>query len=128
MAAAALDEKVTLATPTIPAMVGIAEFMLRKNVDAAWPVPYSANYRNKQDVTEIARKFDYVDGAFLMRRINCELHISVGLFDFHAAHVFAAFNDCPAKVKTLVGVPDMGHYNYNPNGSQAIQKLANTGK
>ena len=124
LAAAALDKNVTLAAPTIPAMVGSAEFMIRKNVEAAWPNPYSSEYRQNKDVTEIAKKFDYVDGAFLMRRINCELHISVGLFDFHAAHVFAAFNDCPAKVKTLIGIPDMGHYNYNPNGLKAIQKLA----
>lgn len=128
LAAAALDKNVTLAAPTIPAMVGSAEFMYRKNVEDAWPRPYSREYYKKQDVKDIAGKFDYIDGAFFMRRINCELHIAVGLFDFHAAHVFAAFNGCPAKVKTITGIPDMGHYNYNPNGMKAIQKLADAGK
>ncbi|MBE6402396.1 MAG: acetylxylan esterase [Lentisphaerae bacterium] len=128
LAAAALDENVTLAVPTIPAMVGSAEFMLRKNVESAWPNSYSKEFYQKQDVTAIARKYDYIDGAFFMRRITCQIHVAVGLFDTHAAHVFAAFNSCPAKVKTITGVPDMGHYNYNPQGIKAIGKLAKTGK
>ena len=128
LAAAALDKNVTLAAPTIPAMVGSAEFMCRNKVEAAWPTPYRDDYYKNKDVTAIAKKFDYIDGAFFMRRINCELHIAVGLFDFHAAHVYAAFNGCPAKVKTITGIPDMGHYNYNPQGIKAMDKLAKAGK
>jgi cephalosporin-C deacetylase-like acetyl esterase len=122
LAAAALDKNVTLALPSVPAMVGCAEFTIRKGVESAWPNPYRTAYYQKKDITGIAKKFDYVDGAFLMRRISCPIHISVGLFDTHAAHVFAAFNDCPAKVKTITGVPDMGHYNYNPKGNELLNK------
>ena len=124
LAAAGLDKNVTLAVPNIPAMVGSAEFMLRKHVETAWPNIYSKEYREGKDVTEIAKKCDYIDGAFFMRRITCPIHIAVGLFDTHAAHVFAAFNDCPAKVKTITGVPDMGHYSYNPKGNKAIADVA----
>lgn len=125
LAAAALDPKVTLAVPNIPAMVGSAEFTIRKNVDTAWPAAYAKDFYQNKDITAIAKKFDYIDGAFFMRRINCPIHISVGLFDTHAAHVFAAFNACPAKVKTITGFPDMGHYPHNPKGNQAIQAIAN---
>ena len=128
LAAAGLDKKVTLAVPNIPAMVGSAEFMLRKNVESAWPNSYSADFRNGKDVTEIAKKYDYIDGAFFMRRITCPIHIAVGLFDSHAAHVFAAFNDCPAQVKTITGIPDMGHYSYNPKGQKAIAAVAANNK
>ena len=124
LAAAALDKNVTLAAPSIPAMVGSAEFMLRKNVESAWPNPYRSAYYQKKDVTGIAKKFDYIDGAFFMRRINCPIHISVGLFDFHAAHVFAAFNACPAREKTITGIPDMGHFSYNPKGNAALEAIA----
>lgn len=122
LAAAALDKNVTLALPSVPAMVGCAEFTIRKEVESAWPNPYRTAYYQKKDITGLAKKFDYLDGAFLMRRISCPIHISVGLFDTHAAHVFAAFNDCPAKVKTITGVPDMGHYNYNPKANELLNK------
>lgn len=128
LAAAALDKNVTLALPSVPAMVGSAEFMLRKNVESAWPNPYRSAYYQKKDVTGIAKKFDYIDGAFFMRRISCPIHISVGLFDFHAAHVYAAFNDCPAREKSITGIPDMGHYSYNPKGDAAIKAIAESGK
>ena len=124
LAAAALDKHVTLAVPSIPAMVGSAEFTIRNKVETAWPKPYADDFYRKKDITEIARKFDYVDGAFMMRRISCPLHISVGLYDFHAAHVFAAFNHCTAnKEKTLTGIPDMGHYAHNPIGYKAIEAI-----
>ena len=84
------------------------------------------SFIKKKDVTAIARKFDYVDGAFMMRRITCELHISVGLYDTHAAHVFAAFNHCIAGKRSLTGIPDMGHFGYNPKGMEAIDKLLNS--
>ena len=124
LAAAALDKRVTLAVPTIPAMVGSAEYTIRNKVESAWPNPYTRDFYQKKDITAIARKFDYVDGAFMMRRISCPLHISVGLYDTHAAHVFAAFNHCTNnKEKTLTGVPDMGHYAYNPIGYKEIDKI-----
>jgi cephalosporin-C deacetylase-like acetyl esterase len=128
LAAAALDKNVTLAVPNIPAMVGSAEFMIRKNVESAWPNAYSGDFYKGKDVKAIAGKFDYIDGAFFMRRITCPIHIAVGLFDTHAAHVFAAFNDCPAKVKTITGIPDMGHYSYNPKGAAAIKAVAESCK
>ncbi len=123
LAAAALDKHVTLAVPNIPAMVGSAEFTLRDKVEAAWPFPYYDDFYQKKDITGIAKKFDYIDGAFFMRRITCEFHVAVGLYDKHAAHVFAAFNHRIAKKSSITGIPDMGHYSYNPMGNKAIAAI-----
>ena len=123
IAAAALDKSVTLAVPSIPAMIGVAEFTIRKNVEPAWPNPYTREFFNKQDISAIAGKFDYVDGAFLMRRVNCPIYVSIGLYDTIAAHVYAAFNDCPAGEKVIATIADMGHYNANPPGRKAIARV-----
>ena len=123
IAAAALDKSVTLAVPGIPAMIGLAEFTISKNVESAWPNPYTKEFYSKKDITAIAKKFDYVDGAFLLRRVTCPIHVSIGLYDWIAAHVFAAFNDCPAREKSITSVPDMGHYNYNPRGRSEIKAV-----
>ena len=123
LAAAALDKNVTLAVPSIPAMIGIAEFTIRKNVEPAWPNPYTKEFFSKQNITEIAKKFDYVDGAFFMRRVHCPLYVSIGLYDVIAAHVYAAFNDCPAREKVISCIPNMGHYSYNNNGRLAIKRV-----
>ena len=123
IAAAALDKSVTLAVPGIPAMIGIAEFTILPNVESAWPNPYTKDFHNKKDCSKIAEKFDYLDGAFFMRRITCPIHIVIGLYDTIAAHVPVAFNDCPAREKTITCIPDMGHYNYNPVGRKAIKNI-----
>lgn len=121
--AAAQDKYVSLAVPSIPAMVGVAEFIQKKNVESTWPSPYVKDYQAGKDVTEAAKKFDYLDGAFHLRRVKCPIYVSVGMFDHHAAHVAAALNDCPSKEKVFTYNIYFGHTAINKPGVRAINKV-----
>ena len=121
--AAAQDKFVTMAVPNIPAMIGVAEFLCKERVQVAWPAPYSRERSAGKDITAIAGKFDYLDGAFQLRRIKCPIYAAVGMIDTHAAHVAAAWNDCPAEKKVFTRNPYNGHQPSNPAGNKAIRDL-----
>ena len=126
--AAAQDKYVSLAVPTIPAMVGVAEFIQKKNVESTWPSPYVKDYQAGKDVTAAAKKFDYLDGAFHLRRVKCPIYVAVGMFDHHAAHVAAAMNDCPSKEKVFTYNIYFGHTAINKPGVRAINKVLDAAK
>ena len=123
--AAAQDKFVTLAVPNIPAMIGVGEYLCKgkEKAQVAWPAPYRKEYNEKKDVTAIAREFDYMDGAFQLRRVKCPIYLSVGMYDTHAAHVAAAWNDCPAEKKVFTRNAYNGHQPVNPAGHKAIRDL-----
>lgn len=121
--AAAQDKFVTMAVPNIPAMIGVGEFLCKERVQVAWPAPYSRERSAGKDITAIAGKFDYLDGAFQLRRVKCPIYVAVGMIDTHAAHVAAAWNDCPAEKKVFTRNPYNGHQPTNPAGNKAIRDL-----
>lgn len=123
--AAAQDKFVTLAVPNIPAMIGVGEYLCKgkEKVQVAWPAPYRQEFNAKKDVTAVAREFDYMDGAFQLRRVKCPIYVAVGMFDTHAAHVAAAWNDCPAEKKVFTRNPNNAHEPVNPAGHKAIRDL-----
>ena len=64
-----------------------------------------------------------MDGAFQLRRVKCPIYLSVGMYDTHAAHVAAAWNECPAEKKVFTRNAYNGHQPVNPAGHQAIRDL-----
>ena len=123
LVAAAQDKFVTMAVPSIPALIGMAEFIYQGQTRALYPVPYREEFNAQKDITAIARQYDYMDGAFHLRRIKCPIYVAVGMYDFHATYVAAAWNDCPAEKKVFTRNAFNGHEEVNPAAQKAISDL-----
>ena len=130
LAAAGLDQDVTLCIATCPALCDLGGVWAGRR--SGWIVPRHRLEKGKngkcvtKDGDLIIKATSYIDNANFAKRIKAEVHFSSGDWDTVCpmASVYAAYKNVPGK-KTFTILKNMGHWGVNPEGNAALNKVLN---
>lgn len=108
LAGAGLDERVTLAVASVPAMCDLSGYLLGR--EPGWPKAMPENTASESQWCRINRTFQYYDGGNFARRIQIPLIVSIGMVDrtCPADGIQAAINNARGEVIPIYR-PRMGH-------------------
>jgi len=109
LAAAGLDERVTAAVVTVPAMCDWGGTLAGRK--GSWPFPFSSQNLAKHDKTKLLETLPYFDIAHVIKGTKATIVAEVGLIDqtCPSSAVFAALNQVEGK-KIILTVPYRAHH------------------
>jgi cephalosporin-C deacetylase len=105
LVAAGLDERVTAAVATVPAMCDFGRTLIGET--GGWPNPFSFH----KDKEKMMNTFPYFDAVHILKGCKATLVTEIGLIDYTcpAFGIYAATNQAQGKKITLV-TPYRGHH------------------
>ena len=126
LAAAALDDRVTLCSTGVPALCDLGGRTAGRR--PGWPA-YTVKPLARQSEADFIAGAAFVDGVFFARRIKCPIYFSTGLIDnvCHTAAVYSAYNALPKETKKNMLIVPTGHHHgttpYNPGAKASDRTL-----
>lgn len=130
IAAAALDQQVTLCLAAVPAMSDHSGSTAKPPRMPGWPRFYDARYSKKVDQEAVAATA-YYDNVFFARRIKCEAWLTAGLIDTvcSPAGIHVVYNNLRS-AKKYINIFPTGFHNGAPNhkGNRRADQILKTGK
>jgi len=110
LAAAGLDQRVTAAVATVPAMCDFGRTLIEEK--GGWPNPFGQKDKNKEKLLNVV---PYFDDVHILKNSKATLVTEIGLIDFTCPSIgiYAAINQSNGKKITLA-VPYRGHHQNQP--------------
>lgn len=118
LAAAGLDDRVTAAVATVPAMCDFGREL--NGEKGGWPNPFG--YPKNKD--EMMNTIPYFDDVHILKNSKATLVVEIGLIDYTCPSVgiYAALNQAKGK-KILYAVPYRGHHQNQPGFQKEWEEM-----